>query len=94
MAVKSTNLMYESLDDLAIGKEDNITDARLNETFTKLIKNDDSLAPVNTSEPQIWECRWWNVIYDKSASVDERKKYGYPKGQAFWYNTEDLDAFM
>lgn len=56
----STKLRYSSPEDIFIKKGENISDVKLNEAFNKLLANDKTLSPLNSIEPKIWECRWYN----------------------------------
>lgn len=84
MKEKKTILKYEDLEDIIIKEDENITDSRLNESFSKLLENDKSLSPINNRMPGLWECLWFN---------DDTVE-GYKKGYAVWYNTEDTDKFI
>lgn len=73
------SIKYRNNSDIFIGRDENITDVRLNQSFNKMLENDLALSPNNSIEPKIWECRWYS---------DENVR-GYDKGYAVWINTED-----
>lgn len=81
---KSSNLIYENFDDIAILNDETITGSRINKSVKKLIENDNALSPYNQEKPRIWECLWYN---DPSVN-------GYPVGYAVWLNTEEPDTFL
>lgn len=80
----STKLRYSSPEDVFIKKGENISDVKLNEAFNKLLVNDKTLSPLNSIEPKIWECKWYN-----NSNIQ-----GYSKGYAVWYNTESIDDIL
>lgn len=82
--MSNIKLRYKDPSDIFIKKGENISDVKLNEVFNKLLINDKTITPLQSLEPQIWECKWYN-----NPDIS-----GYAKGTAVWYNTEDLDEFL
>lgn len=74
-------LEYTDLDQLRISE---IKTESLNQTFSKMVRNDMALLPNTGVSPGVWERKWYN---DDSVA-------GYSEGDAVWLNTEDIDEFV
>lgn len=83
MAVK-----FNDINQLTIQRNEFVTDTAINNILSKLHQNDIDISPLTDFSPKIWECTWFNV------DQEYHNYYGYSKGDAVWYNTEDIFSFI
>lgn len=73
-----------SYDDISLSIVNDLNTKILNQSFVKLVDNDQQILPEHNYIPQIWENKWFN---DNSIG-------GYFRGDAVWRNIVSLDKFV